>query len=106
MPTKPPRLCAHCQRLITTPRCLHCSPAWGTSKRGGSTRRWRLLRVSVFAEQEHICAIDGCTELCVELDHIISVARGGGDERDNVQGLCTLHHAQKTQQESFDGRTI
>src|SRR4051794_39998622 len=103
MPTRPPRICPRCRALISARRCPSCSPAWSTSTRGGSTRRWRLLRQYVFAEQQGICAVLGCTQLCVELDHIVGTARGGGDERSNVQGLCVEHHAEKTQREAQGG---
>jgi 5-methylcytosine-specific restriction protein A len=102
MPQRAPRICARCRALFTTARCS-CVEPWATSTRRGSTRRWRLLRQYVFAEQSGLCAVDGCVELCVELDHIVGVARGGGDERSNVQGLCVEHHAEKTQRESHSG---
>jgi 5-methylcytosine-specific restriction protein A len=54
----------------------------------------------VFAEQGGICAVEGCVELCSELDHVLNLARGGSDDRDNLQGLCAAHHREKTLRES------
>jgi 5-methylcytosine-specific restriction endonuclease McrA len=99
-PSRPGRICPRCHAVITARSCPSCYPAWSTSSRRGSTRAWRTLRVYVFAEQSGICAVEGCTELADELDHIVSTARGGGDERSNVWGLCETHHAEKTAHES------
>lgn len=104
MPTRPPRLCSTCRQLVTEQRCPTCSPAWATSTRRGSTRAWRRLRLAVFDDQGWLCAVDGCVELCAELDHIVSTKRGGTDERSNVQGLCADHHREKTEREARDAK--
>lgn len=98
MPTRPPRLCPTCKALVTAPRCPTCHPAWATSTRPGSTRAWRRLRLAVFAEQGGMCATPGCPNLAQELDHVHGWQQG--DHRDNVQGLCTPCHRDKTQQEA------
>lgn len=104
MPTAAPKLCASCRQTFVEQRCPRCSTSWQTSKRSGSTTAWRRLRLSVFADQSFVCAVDGCTRLTEELDHIVPVARGGTDVRENVQGLCREHHREKTQRESNEQR--
>jgi 5-methylcytosine-specific restriction endonuclease McrA len=105
MPRRAMRQCAKCRRLHDEQRCPHCYQPWSTSTRGnGSTRAWRRLRLAVFAEQSYICAVDGCSLLCTELDHVINLASGGTDERSNLQGLCTDHHREKTEREAQHAR--
>lgn len=107
MPTTPPHLCNRC-------RTIHrgdCRPAWTTTTRRGSTRASRKLRTQVLTEQP-LCAHPGCRRLAVQDDHIIGWAeakrRGWTeqqwDHRDNHQGLCVDHHAEKTQAEAAAAR--
>lgn len=42
------------------------------------------------------CAKLGIVRATDEIDHIIPLALGGTDTDDNVQGLCSPHHAEKT----------
>jgi 5-methylcytosine-specific restriction endonuclease McrA len=64
-----------------------------------STPTWRGLRRQVKREQPW-CASSGCTELSAEVDHIIAMQDGGDPfNRQNLQGLCKRHHAQKTNEE-------
>lgn len=52
--------------------------------KSGSSRRWRVIRAQVLAE-EPVCP---CGAPATEVDHIIARARGGGDQRDNLRGMC------------------
>jgi len=45
-----------------------------------------------------------CGHLATIRDHIVPLAEGGVDEETNVQPLCELCHAAKTQQEAQRGR--
>lgn len=57
-------------------------------------RKWLRLRHVVLVE-EPVCRI--CDRRpSVEVDHIIPVSKGGTDERDNLQGVCTECHEDKT----------
>jgi len=58
----------------------------------------------VFAEQGHLCAVPDCYQPAAELDHIVSLAEGGSDDIDNLQGLCTTHHQEKTRAEAVRGQ--
>jgi len=69
-----------------------------SAARRGYDRRHQRLRLMVLREQP-ICAADGCDEPATELDHIKPLRAGGTDERCNMQGLCRLHHNQKTHRE-------
>jgi 5-methylcytosine-specific restriction endonuclease McrA len=54
-------------------------------------------RAKVAYEQRYACAV--CAELLPpdwQLDHIVPLSRGGGNERANVQALCVACHADKT----------
>jgi 5-methylcytosine-specific restriction endonuclease McrA len=85
-------------------RCPACYPSWGSStRRPTTTAAYQRLRLWVFAEQDYLCAWPGCGRLAVELDHIVAVSDGGGDEPENLQGLCVEHHRAKTQAESRRG---
>lgn len=55
-------------------------------------RRARLL-----AAHGGKCAYPGCEVVSgLQLDHIVCLALGGRDRDDNIEPLCTPHHAQKT----------
>lgn len=108
MPSRAPRLCPGCRRIITDARCPSCTPEPFTSQRPRvrkhpsrvNARAWRRLRLQVFDEQGFICAEPECVQLCTRLDHITPIQEGGSDERSNLQGLCEPHHDEKTQREA------
>jgi 5-methylcytosine-specific restriction endonuclease McrA len=41
------------------------------------------------------CAWPGCRSAWEQVDHIVPRALGGGDEPENLQGLCQAHNAAK-----------
>lgn len=41
------------------------------------------------------CNWPGCVEAWTQVDHILARAMGGGDESENLQGLCGYHNAAK-----------
>jgi 5-methylcytosine-specific restriction protein A len=45
------------------------------------------------------CLAEGVQRLAVEVDHIIPVAQGGGDDYANTQSLCRAHHQAKSARE-------
>lgn len=61
--------------------------------RAGMAARARRLKAHPFCVE---CARDGIQRLTDEIDHVHSLALGGTDTDDNVQGLCSFHHAVKT----------
>ena len=71
--------------------------------------RWRVgRRPQVLAEQPFCveCRKEGRIEESTEVDHIVP---HNGDpglfwDPENLQGLCTSHHSQKTQREQSGGR--
>ena len=38
------------------------------------------------------CAWAGCSSVWEQVDHILARVNGGGDEPENLQGLCALHN--------------
>jgi 5-methylcytosine-specific restriction protein A len=46
------------------------------------------------------CLSVGKVRATVEVDHIVPLARGGGDARANLQGLCFDCHSRKTANEA------
>lgn len=50
------------------------------------------------------CELPGCELPLSAVDHIIPRAEGGSDALDNLQGICSPHHDEKTQQEAARGR--
>lgn len=73
---------------------------WGHG-RGG--RPWRRKREQIFARDKYTCQVCGRVGGELELDHILNVARGGTDDDDNLQTICTDCHRPKTFAESQAG---
>jgi len=106
MPTRPPTPCATpgCAALSHAARCdVHRKARYREQEqhrdhKRGSTRRWRKLRRLVL-NRDPIC---GCGDVTSEADHIKPVSQGGGDEMDNLQGLCARCHADKSARDRLD----
>lgn len=71
-----------------------------TAHQRGYTKAWRRLSEQVRAEQP-ICAVPGCDRPTAQADHIIPKSERPDLllVRDNVQGLCQMHHSRKTGRE-------
>lgn len=70
-------------------------------------RRQRIpaaVRREVEERQGGECAI--CGEPSSELDHCIPVCAGGGNTADNLRALCSVCHAEHTQQQQQGGSTL
>ena len=72
-----------------------------SSARRGYGGRWRRLRLMQLRREPlcRVCLEMGRTEPATDVDHIVPLARGGGNGLENLQSLCHLHHSQKTAQE-------
>lgn len=59
------------------------------------------MRRELFAEQPLCvrCLAKGRVSEATERDHIVALANGGHDCRENVQGLCAACHRLKTQED-------
>lgn len=108
MPRRAPSPCHHpgCHETGTDTRCPTHTRAHRQA-RDTDTRwvyrhpRWRPLRTQVLDEQPW-CADTGCTQMAVDVDHIVPLAFGGKPfDRTNLQGLCKPHHSIKTNREMF-----
>jgi 5-methylcytosine-specific restriction protein A len=85
MPTRPP---------THRPKRLPVRDDRPSAASRGYGGRWRKLRLIVLAE-EPVCRMCG-REASEHVDHIVARAKGGSDERENLQGLCASCHARKT----------
>lgn len=56
-------------------------------KKGGSTRKWRIVREQVLKRDGYQC--QACGKDANTVDHILPRSRGGGDELENLQALCS-----------------
>jgi 5-methylcytosine-specific restriction protein A len=70
-------------------------PAGWTGERGTQKR---VLRRDNYVCQ--IALVDRCLGAATEVDHILAAARGGGDEMENLQAVCSECHAWKTGREA------
>ncbi|MDA2932642.1 HNH endonuclease [Nitrospinae bacterium AH-259-F20] len=112
MPRRPPRACSSpgCPALTHERFCephdqedsRRRDAERGTSTERGYGARWQRLRVLVLKRQPicNLCKRKPATEV----DHIKPKAAGGGDEMDNLQGLCKPCHTRKTYAEARGGR--
>lgn len=71
----------------------------------GYGRNWRLHR-EMFLHRHPLCEWpEGCREFATEVDHKVSLAKGGTHEDDNLQALCKSHHSMKTAREDRKHKT-
>lgn len=110
MATRPMILCRHrgCGRAVgVSGFCArHASESVGwhrTSKASSSERGygsyWRKLRLSVLRRDGYLCQVCRAADAS-EVDHIVPKSSGGTDEPDNLQAICRVCHAKKTQKEA------
>ena len=73
-----------------------------TRARGVPTK----LRRRVLRRDGHTCQIGGpgCEVEATEVDHIVPVFEGGGNELGNLRSVCPACHAVKTQEEAQRGK--
>jgi len=81
--------------------------ARGSAAERGYDARWRRLR-RMYLRKYPLCV--ECSQLgfmtrATDVDHVVPKRAGGGDEENNLQGLCHQHHSQKTMRE-LQGRDI
>lgn len=64
----------------------------------GYGREWEKLRADVLATEPlcRPCRESGFTTIATEVDHILSKAKGGTDDRSNLRPICTPCHRAKT----------
>lgn len=112
MPSRPPRPCVQsgCAALTYDGRCaLHRRDTSDYDRHRGSAHDrgygadWRRLRARVLAEEPlcRHCLRDGRVTAATDVDHITAKARGGTDDRANLQPLCHQCHSRKTATEDM-----
>jgi len=79
--------CIDCGRPSTGSRCPE------HTIRNGSTRAWRTTRAAILARDGHACVL--CGQPGREVDHVVPVSAGGGDEPSNTRTLCRDCHARR-----------
>lgn len=73
----------------------------GSAHSRGYDRAWQKLR-EVILLRDPFCVI--CRKQpATEVDHIVAKRFGGGDEWENLQGLCKACHTRKTDKENRNG---
>lgn len=62
-------------------------------------RTWRKTRERIMSRDCGLCQVclkEGNYIIGKEVDHIVPLFKGGTDSDDNLQTICTEHHAEKT----------
>lgn len=99
----------HCPNLVRGGRCPQHTPeqthGWTGDTERIRGRRLQALRHQLFMHEPlcRLCAAKGDTTIATIRDHIRSLAEGGTDEPENIQGLCRACSDQKTHLESARG---
>ena len=111
MPAMPKRPCteARCRAMaVKGGRCDdHQPPPWKSSVGKSSSDRgygheWRKKRRIALIRDSHLCQLcikDGIIINATDVDHIVNKAKGGTDDIDNLQSLCSPCHKKKTSAE-------
>jgi 5-methylcytosine-specific restriction endonuclease McrA len=95
--------------LPGTSRCRnHTRSNWGVYRPEHThvyrSSEWTSARARVLREQP-ICAVDGCAGGASEVDHIVPLSRGGAPyDRQNLRGLCSDHHRQRSSQQGAEAK--
>ena len=65
-------------------------------------RQWMAIRARVLSDAPlcPMCAAEGRVGAATEVDHVVPLHRGGGNDRANLVGLCRAHHAVKSADEA------
>jgi 5-methylcytosine-specific restriction protein A len=83
--------------------------AWSTESRHarGYDHRWVKLRALILKRDRYLCQpcyrANRLTQ-ATQVDHITPKAKGGTDDHDNLQSICTHCHAVKT--DADEGRKV
>lgn len=103
MPSRPPNLKA---RKVSPDRKLSNWTRRESRQTRGYGRDHDLMRARVLREEPlcRLCLEQGRYAATEIADHIIPKAEGGGDERENYQGLCKPCDVIKTAKEARRGR--
>lgn len=112
MPTAAPKPCGQCGVLVRdgTTRCAaHKRKAWDKPKadQGRGGRPWRRIRDAVLMRDAGLCQQclrKGLIAPGIEVDHVVALADGGGDDMDNLQAICHDCHRAKTLAEALAAR--
>lgn len=56
---------------------------------------WGSVRVIIQKRDNNTCQNDGCTEMGVEVHHIVPRIAGGSDNPANLVSLCSAHHLER-----------
>lgn len=104
MPLAPPRACATCGGVGCT---AHRRPAWQhqVPVRRVRGRRLQQMRRALF-EQSPLCVVcerAGRITVATIRDHVVPLAEGGTDTRENTQALCQTCSDAKTAEEASRG---
>lgn len=85
MPSRPP---------IHRPKRAPMRDGRPSAAKRGYDSDWRKLRLVVL-DEEPVCRSCG-REASEHVDHIVALAKGGTNDRSNLQGLCQRCHSVKT----------
>jgi 5-methylcytosine-specific restriction protein A len=80
----------------------------GWRKRTMSGGAWAKLRKQILERDAYQCRCEECRltgeiHEATEVDHVVSLARGGTDDPSNLQAISAEHHRSKTQREARGG---
>lgn len=94
-----PGVCTHEACIAIVPagtvggRCPKHARRASASRRGYG-REWKRIRDQVLADEPKCVACNAAP--ATQVDHVLPLADGGTNERDNLQPLCVRCHSAKT----------
>lgn len=96
------KYCTAHQHLQTKYNSEHSKVSRGTTTQQGYGTTWQKVRLEHLSKHPLCvaCGLRGIDRAANQVHHKVALRRGGSNESDNLQSLCSSHHSKITRSEN------